>query len=643
MSGQGDITGASRPSRRLIAGCVTVWLVIALALPLSALTLNFFRVGGAPLGFWITAQGALIGLVALAFLYAWRVRGTAVTEGIWPSFAFAGEAVGAATIVGFTGLIAAVGYDGLALPLGMVAGFTLLAILVAPRFVLYPVRSIGGFFAVRFGGTLARRLALLITAVASVILLAADLKAGAYALQSLARIPLPEAVTMLGLGVAAIWMVGSVLTVRKLASLSFAAVVIGLLTTLVAIAAQARGWTIPHLTLGAALENHLSLNMTLVVNRLADVDALTPMASPFLQLSMRNFAGLLLAVALGVVAAPHLLGRHLSQAVVAPGGAVRRTALALVGVAIVAASLPPLAVYSRVDFETVLSKGIEDAAIPAKFADASALGWARICERNSRDVADLALACAKVPDQRGFLRLQDVVFSMDGFVVAAPFMAELERSLQYPLLLGVVIAALLMGNALVAGLSDADAEVRTSAPAAVRGRLDFRSATIGGAVIAVASVLASVSTMGSGLLLAEGFAVLGAGLFVPVVLGLHWRHMNAAGAIAAMLAGGLLAGAYLLGVHIWPVELFRLSGAFSDAGMDAASTFDDLDTAFAEAIGPQAKAAAWAALRQHADTIANWNGLKPAAIVLVAVPLAFLAAILASLIFRRKTGRSGTA
>lgn len=633
MGRQEDIADASRPSRRLILASVTIWLVVALALPLSALTLNFFRLGGSPLGFWITAQGALIALVILAFIYAWRAGGQAAAENVWPSFAFAGEAIGAAMLVGFTGFIAAIGYDGLALPLGLVAGLTLLAILVAPRFVLYPVRSIGGFFAVRYGGTAARRLALLIAAAATAILLAADLKAGAYALQSLARIGLPEAITALVLGVAAIWLVGSVLTVRKLAGITFAAILIGLMITLVAIAAHARGWTIPHLALGAALENHLSLNMTLVVNRLADVDALTPMTSPFLQLSMRNFAGLLLAVAFGVVVAPHLLGRHVSQAVVAPGGAVRRTALALIGVAVVAASLPPLAVYNRIAFEKVLAKGIEDAAIPQTFARASELGWVKICDRNSRNVADLATACAKAPEQRGFLRLQDVVFTTDGFVVAAPFMANLNRSLQYPLLFAVLLATLLMGNALLAGLIDASAEVKKSVSRAQRG-LDFRSATIGASVLAAGAVIANVSTIGSGLLLAEGFALLAAGLFVPIVLGLYWRHMNSVGAIAAMAAGAFIAAVYLLGVHLWPVELFRISGWLSDAEPDAVQTFADLDGAFAVATDPQAQAVAWAALREHAATIANWGGLKPAAIVLVAVPVGFIVAIAVSLLFR---------
>ena len=233
---------------------------------------------------------------------------------------FRGEATGAVTIIGFTGYIAALGYDGLALPLGLVAGMALLAIVVAPRFVLYPVRSISGFFAVRYGGGATRRLALLITSAATVLLLAADLKAGAHALQSLTKIVEPGAVLALALAIGATWIAGNFIASRKAAGLSFALVLLGLLATLFALAFAFGGSVLPHLTLGGALQDHAKLNQSLVINRFSDVKSLTPMASPFLQLSMRNFAGLLLAVALGIVAAPHLLGRHVSQSVVAPGG-----------------------------------------------------------------------------------------------------------------------------------------------------------------------------------------------------------------------------------------------------------------------------------------------------------------------------------
>jgi Na+(H+)/acetate symporter ActP len=167
-----------------------------------------------------------------------------------------------------------------------------------------------------------------------------------------------------------------------------------------------------------------------------------------------------------------------------------------------------------------------------------------------------------------------------------------------------------------------------------RTGLDFRSASLGAGVLIFAVVLANIETIDSGLLLAEGFALLAAGLFAPLVLGLHWRPMNSTGAVAAMLAGTFIAAVYLLGVHVWPVEFARISGSLSNAGAEALQQFSDLDAAFSAASDPQAQAAAWADLREQAVMVANWGGLKPAAIVLVAVPAGLLAAIFGSLLSR---------
>lgn len=631
----GDIAGASRPSGRLLIASLLVWLILAVALPLSALTLNIFHFGGFPLGFWIAAQGAILGLVALVIVYAQRSGGTSPRESIGPALVFAGEIVGAAALLGFTGYIAAIGYDGLALPLGMVAGVALLAILIAPRFVLYPVQSIGGFFAMRYGGSLARRFAFLIAFAGTGLLLAADIRAGSLALQSLSGLALPQAILVLTLAITVIWLTATLVSKTKLSGLGFIAVCGGLLTTLVGFALYEGGSPMPHLTLGTALQSHAALNQNLIINRLSNVESLTPMASPFLQLSMRNFAGLLLAVALGIVAAPHLLGRHISQSAVAPGAAVKRTAAALVAVAILIASLPPLAVYSRIGFERTMSKGIEIAAIPQSFADASALGWVKICDRNSGDPADLAASCQKISGQRGFLRLQDVAFTTDGFVVAAPKISGLDPWLQYPLMLAIVLASVLVGNAFVAGIVGADTEVRLDG-VGQSSDLDFRSATAAGGLIIAGGLVACLASIGTGLLAADGFAVLAAGLFPALVLGLHWRHMNSAGAIAAMSIGSLITVAYLLGVHFWPIELFSLTGNFSDAPPQAAKRFAELQSALASATTPEAQIAARAALAKHVSTIANWGGLKPAAITLVAVPAGLIAGLAFSLLFRSK-------
>jgi Na+(H+)/acetate symporter ActP len=442
---------------------------------------------------------------------------------------------------------------------------------------------------------------------------------------------LGEALAALAVAVGATWLFASAFGLKRIAVACFAVIVAGLVGTLVALAFQATGSAVPHVTLGVALQEHANLSQSLVVSRLSDVKSLTPMTSPFLQLSMRNFVGLLLAVALGIVAAPHLLGRHVSRSAVAPGDAVRRAAGALAAVALIVGSLPPLAIYSRIGFEETMAKGIENAAIPQSFAEASALGWVKVCERNSDDTADLASACAKESGQRGFLRLQDLAFTTDGFVVAAPRIFGLDRTLQLPLLLGALVACVLAGNALIAGLVTADVESRGRIYSAISGR-DFRAMTIGASLLAGAAIVGMLATSGAGILAAEGFALLAAGIFPALALGLHWRQMNAAGALTAMLVGTLIAAIYIVGVEIFPVELFRLSGALSDAGSAAVKRFADLEAAVNTATDPTAQEAARAALRRHVATVANWGGLKSAAIVLVAVPAALVAGVAVSLL-----------
>ena len=181
----GGVTGASRPSRRLTLVSLLAWAAIALAIPLLALTLNAIQVAGFPLGFWFTAQGALIALAALAWLFARRAGGDPGREGALAPAVFAGESIGSAGFVGYAGLIALLGFDALSYPLGVAAGLALMAILIAPRFALYPVATSAGFFTARFGGLWPRRLMLAVLLIATLMLLAADMRGAGLAIQAL--------------------------------------------------------------------------------------------------------------------------------------------------------------------------------------------------------------------------------------------------------------------------------------------------------------------------------------------------------------------------------------------------------------------------------------------------------------------------
>ena len=365
----------------------------------------------------------------------------------------------------------------------------------------------------------------------------------------------------------------------------------------------------------------------------SDVGSLTPMSSPFLQLSMRNFAGLLLAVAFGVVAMPQLLGRHVSQAVVAPGAAVRRTAVALVAVAMVdrqpaaARGLQPHR-FREGDVEGHRERGDSQA-----FADASALGWVKVCEQNSETRTRSSAACAKAPDQRGFLRLQDLDFTTDGFVVAAPVISGLKSCPAISAAVRGLLASLLAGNALVAGLGVADTEVRMSMETKRTG-LDFRSASLGGAFWCWPSCLRSSRRSAADCCSPRDLRLLAAGIFVPLVLGLHWRPMNSMGAVAAMLVGAFDRGS----LFAWRACLARrirphFGSLVGCRRRRRCKQFADLEAAFRGASDPQAQAVR-GATSGSSDSIANWGGLKPAAISLVAVPAGFIAAISVSLLSR---------
>jgi cation/acetate symporter len=630
MSGS-DVQGASRPSRRLIIVSLLAWLVLALGLPLAALTLNAFKVAGFPLGFWTTAVFVLVALAMLAMVFGSRAGGNRGGEGFAPSLRMAGEAIGSAGVIGAVGAIAALGYDGLAFPLGIAAGLALLAIAVAPRFVLYPVRTIAGFFSARYGGRWPRRVALVITAVGSVGLLAADLRGGALAVQGAFATDYATGVATTAVALATVWLLRSLLPAPPGKAVIFAALLVMVFIPVFAYPIYQDRWPLPLFIYGYGLDDLAKLEQSLIVNKLADVRSLKPMTAPFLQLSMINFAGFVLALALGLASLPYLLGRHMSRASATPGAAPRRAALSAAWVVWFLLALAALAVFERIGVAEAISKGIETAAIPTTLLDASGRGWVNLCGINSYSGSEVAAACSKVSGNRGFLRLQDVAFSSDGFALAAPSISGLPAYVFMPMWLAAAIAALVTGHAIMAGLLAADAEGRHKGSVDAAS-LDIRSVFLAMTVLLAALVLSMVGGLEIPALFSEGLAIVAAGLFPALMLGLFWRRMSAAGAVAAMLTGFAVTGGYIAAIRYFPVQMFEWTGMLSDAAPGAVRKFDQLKGAFLAATSDDVRVAAWAALWRHAGGIANWWGLKPAASVLMGVPAGLAAGVVISLL-----------
>jgi cation/acetate symporter len=626
-----SVADASRPSRRLLLSALGAWTVLAVLLPLAASALNVVTIGGFKLGFWIVAQGALIGLAALAYAFARRAGGSPSGDGPLPAATAAGEATGAAVVIGFSSAIASLGFGGLALPLGVIAGLSLMAIAIAPRFVLYPVRSIGGYFTLRFGGAWPRRVALAIAGASAVLLLAANLRAGALALQAVFAIDYAQAAGAMTLAVAAVWIAASLVRAQSRRGLVYLALLAASFAAVAALAMRYGRTPADVVAYGGALIDLAAIEQKLVAGNLSTFETLRPMTSPFLQLSMINFVGIVLALAFGVAVLPHLLGRHASHAAVSTGGAARRIAHATLFAAILVIGLAAYAAHARIAVAGFVASGVEAAAPPAALIAAQKIGWVEVC--GAKRGADIAAVCAQTPDHRGFIRMQDLAIADDAQAVAAPLLAGIDPTFISAIFAALAAAAVAVSAAILTGWLDADGEARSSGGVDT-GALDLRTIALGATIASAAAVIAIVGEVSAANLFVDGLAIIAAGLFPAIALSLYWRRMTAGGAVAAMLAGFSLAALYIAGVRVFPLQMFAWTGGLSDAGPSAIEAFAALQSELAGPLTSEAREIALDKLNSTATIIANWGGLTAPAIVLYAAPLAVLAAVLGSLVSR---------
>lgn len=630
-----EIAGACRPSRRLTAFSLVTWAVLAFALPLSALTLNVVKIAGFPLGFWMAAQGVLILLALLAGVFAARAGGRHGPDRWGEALQYAGESIMSAGFIGIVGLIAGLGYDGLAFPIGIAAGLALTTILISPRFVLYPVRSFAGFLHLRFGTAGPARAALAIATLSLMLILAADLKGAALAVQGLTGASFGLALAGAAGAFVLFWLARPMIPDTMPKGTTYGLLLVAFVATLVVLALKDGRLPIPQLVYGLALEDLRALETRLIETKLADIKSLRPLAQPFLQLSMWNFAGLVAGVGLGLAVLPHLLSRHLAQGTVTAGDAPRRTARALAMVVLFLIGLAAFTVLARAVIEGLLLAGLKTGALPDAFARASGLGWIEICGLQSGSGAEIAAACAKLSGQKGLLRLQDLGFLNDGFLFAASALAGVPQPAFLALLAGGLLAALVSGQAILQGITTAETELRGRAANPNRS-LDARTTALALLVLAGASSMALLDPRDIVSLASEGAAVIAASLFPAIVLGLYWRRMSAAGAFAALIVGTAVCGGYIVAVRFFPVTFFDWTAQWSNAAPQAVQKFARLKAEVAAATDETARATLKAALWKQAQVVANLWGLKPGAAALLGIPAAFLAAVAASF-----AGRSG--
>lgn len=591
---------------------------------------------------------------------------------VFSGLSAAGRAVPVALVAALPGLVFAAGYDHLAYGVGLLAGVVLAGLLIAPRLAEAATPAISSAIREKFGVT-AALVASILVAIVALPLLVAD-----FALVGL--------VFERGIGIASIFAVPAMLMLavmfglmpdaRALAALSAVAWMLlaaSILVPLVLIAfAVEGGATVPVTAYGLLLQDLQGVEETLIERGLVDFDTFSAHAAPFIRLIERDVFALVITLALGIAALPHLATTLARTR--APGDARFAGAWAALFVMILLIGVPALAVYAKHAIYGVIANDTPLASLPHWLEAPLAAGVAHVhgtslylfeqvvsaAQAGSHTTAAvtdaLSAGAAGIQWQALDPDVQQVMFA-----AAAQHIVDPQAASAWDIYRGTVLpaAALAEGSdgaaltqsglaidplglllvvpgltgfpgavsALVAfALTVATLAISASLVRAVANvdpdRADGRAGTLGivlalavGVIAAGAAIFGNIDLV---TLVVSALAIAAAGLFPALALGLAWRRATAAGVIAAMIVGAGVTGYYMAGTQLFPATFYTTWSALSDASEYTIEEFETLSVEAREAEGEEERAEASAALENLARGsrtragLANWAGIDSA-------------------------------
>jgi cation/acetate symporter len=613
-------TSAGRGAFALMALLFTLAVVLLVACAAS--------VAWADGGYWVIAIAAAGAVSLAAGLRFFGGASSPVIGGL----SLAINILTGAFFLAIPGAIFAAGQDGLAYALGLGAGGMLMQLVIAPRFAQSGARSLPDLLRMRFPGRAVEFLGLVITTASMVMLLAAGLIAAGLVGMRLLGVDFTSATLAAGCAAFACFIVRGNGRSSVVDGLFYPLLFAALFVPLLIVSAQWYGLPVPEVAYANSLWQLQGIEENLLEQDLADPGFMKPMLTPFLTLTPLNFAGIVLALAAGIAVLPSLLFPPLSSTTARNA---RHTAFWGLGFAALLLTLAPaVATFVRQSIATLIADRTPLAELPQWIFIYGKLGLVQICGHAARNAAEVAQACAALPDASSVLHLQDLVVDPDIVTLAMPE------------ILGLDVA--LMGFIAVATLSTVLATAHASLSAVVQGLgLEIEGATAGTArgarlasyviaasVIAASAVIALQRPVGIVELATASIVLAAAGLFPAVVAALWWPRVNSWGATAGMLAGLGAMFLYFAGRHYFPVPFFELSARLSSGGEPGLQYFNELKDAWLTAEPGAAADAAWVTLTVQARTVADWWGIGGPATVLLALPVGFLALALVSLLTR---------
>ncbi len=537
----------------------------------------------------------------------------------------------AASFVGMAGTLFLLGYDGLAFVLGWTGGYVLVAIFMAPYLRKFGAYTVPDFLSERFGGNLARFCGVIVLLACSFTYVTAQIFGTGLIASRFLGLDFTVAVYVGLVGILLCSMLGGMRAVTWTQVAQYIVLIVAYLTPVVILSADKYGLPIPQLTYAQALQEITALEKQMLANGLADAKTLKPHLEPFKTYDPLNFFALIFCLMVGTASLPHILMRYFTT----PSVREARVSVAwsLFFIFLLYFTAPAYAAFSKLEvYSNVIGKPL--AELPAWIYTYGKLELVKICGANAVDPAAVAAACGKVAGHPGVLRLQDFGINTDVIVISTPEIAGLPY----------VIAGLVAAGGLAAALSTADGLLLAIANALShdiyykmidRNAPTPRRLAVARIILLVVAIAAAytASTKPADILamVAWAFSLAAAGLFPALVLGIWWKRANATGAVAGIIAGFAVTTYYLVGTRYFAPSFYETWSFLSTATPAAIEKYNTLKQAWLSA-APDAQAAAWKAFDTHAQSIANWWGVRNISAALFGLPVGFVVIWIVSLL-----------
>lgn len=485
---------------------------------------------------------ALIGWLSRTMeVGAYYVAGREVPA-LYNGMATAADWMSGASFVALAGGIYFGGYGYLAFVVGWTGGYVLVNSLMAPYLRKFGCYTVPDFIGTRYGGNLARFVAVVILVVASFTYVTAQINASGTIASRALQIPFSYGVWFGLLGILLCSMLGGMRAVTWTQVAQYIVLIIAYLTPVIWMSNKQGFGIIPHFSYGEAvlriqeLEPMIKLGAAALENVPGLRILTTPHNAPGGAEASWKFVTLALCMMAGTASLPHILMRYFTTPSVRQ--ARRSVAYSLLFIFLLYFTAPALATLTKLQ---LLDPNLATSIIGKSFADVAALDWVK----NWTNVGMLSLVDG---NKDGILQLNEFFMRPDIVVLATPEIAGLPYVISGLVAAGGMAAAMSTADGLLLAIANAlshDLYYKIIDPKADT-KLRLVVARVLLIVIGVlAALVATLQLTGILGAVAWAFCFAASGLFFPLVLGIWWKRANRAGAIAGMVLGFCAGSAYL--------------------------------------------------------------------------------------------------